>query len=88
MTIPWNEGAGLRGQLRKGDQNHEVEGREGSLHEDMAVTIEAENCEGSQVEDSKVCADRLGVIALVGGRTGRAHMVLEMTHSQRVLRSV
>jgi len=75
------------GQLGKGDQNHEVEGREGSLHEDMAVTIEAENCEGTQVEDSRVCADRLEVIALVDGRTRRVDMDFEMTHSQRVLRS-
>jgi hypothetical protein len=35
------------------------EGREGRVHEGRAMKVEAENCEGSSVEDSKVCVDKL-----------------------------
>ncbi len=56
------------------------EGREGRVHEGRAMKVVAENCEGSSVEDSKVCVDKL-----VDSHRGHEDTTLGVARSQRVL---
>lgn len=59
---------------------------EGRVHEGTAPKVEAENCEGSSVEDSDsmVCVDRL-VTGRVDSRRGHEDMSLVVTQLQKVV---